>query len=218
MSRLATTFFRQEKGTIFQKLRVLGQLFDSYILCAAGGKDIFIIDQHAAHEKVRYEKIKEAYYQNPALEMQNLIQPVLITVASQREKNLLLENLGKIRKFGYKIEYSGDDNFKVWSVPTFTYRRVVPSIIKKIKDTLLDIENMRITEERIIQLLACHSAIHANMRLSRNNMYKLIFQLATLQNPWVCPHGRPIIKKLIVSIIDLKVSISRKELDKQFKR
>ncbi len=217
LSNLHTTLFRQEKGILFQKLRVVGQLFDSYILCAAD-KEKFIIDQHAAHEKIRYEKIKQDYYQNSKLEMQNLIQPVLIRVTAERHRRILLANLEKIRKFGYKIEFTGADTFTVWSVPTFAYRRVVPSIIKKIKDTLLNIESQRITEERIIQLLACHSAIHANMKLRRIDMYKLIVQLGNLQNPWVCPHGRPIIRKLSVVGEIMAISISKKELDKQFKR
>ena len=214
MSKIRAEFFRQQDRTIFQKLKVLRQLFDSYVMCEAEGK-IFLIDQHAAHEKIRYEKLRQDYFNKPRLEMQNLISPVIITLTKLKDKRIIMQNLDRINKFGFKVEFITEDTIMIRSVPTFSYRKVVPSVIKKIKDILLDIENQRITEERLLQLCACHSSIRANTKLSIKEMYRLISQLSMLENPWICPHGRPIMRK---AFLEPGHTISKKDLDKEFKR
>jgi DNA mismatch repair protein MutL len=197
-------------------MRVIGQLFELYLICEVNG-DHFIIDQHAAHERIRYETLKE-HIKNSSPKIQKLLSPIVIENISEREKDVLRRNLRNINKLGFYSAFTGENSFTIWSVPTFSYRHLMPSVINNIKEILLDIQYWAITKERIIQLIACHSSIRGRTRLNRLGMYKLISELSKLHNPWVCPHGRPIIKKIYLTGTIKYDSMLKKELDKEFQR
>ncbi len=217
MSGIYTSSFRQQDMQILLKLKLVRQIFDSYIICTIE-KDFVIIDQHAAHERIQFEKLREANSNKNVLKAQYLIQPISISIRTSKEFDFLNKNMEKIQKFGFKSEFGPANTFIVRAVPTFSYRRVYPSFIKKLKDILLTIENPHIIESRILELIACHSAIKANRKLSIKMMRHLIKQLSAVKNPWKCPHGRPIIKELYFSPDSPLDSQLKHELDKQFKR
>ncbi len=210
---IRTSFFRQEDGTIFRKLKVIGQCFDSYII-SKFKDDLFIIDQHAAHERVRYERLKERYSSSRYLEAQLLLSPVRVNLKNSREKKKIIDNMNLLQKFGIKGNFEEEDVFIVKTIPTFGYRRILPSFIKNIKHILLNIEDQWRFEEHFLRLIACHSAIRGKIRLRPREINRLLVQLSTLSNPWFCPHGRPIIKKLFVK--DAMEMLSKEILDKEF--
>jgi len=217
MSGIYTSSFRQQDMQILQKLKPIRQLFDSYIICTIENNYV-IIDQHAAHERIQFEKLREANSNKDILKSQYLIQPMSFPIKSSKEFDILSKNIQNIQKFGFKSEFGPENTFVVRAVPTFSYRRVYPSFIKKLKDILLNIENPHIIESRIFELIACHSAIKANRKLTIKMMRHLIKQLSAVKNPWKCPHGRPIIKELYLSSDSPLNSQVKHELDKQFKR
>jgi len=217
MSGFYTTSLRRQDQQIFQKLKPLRQLFDSYIVCALE-KAFVIIDQHAAHERIQFEKLNETWSSRSSIMAQYLVQPLIIPINTSRELQILSLNIENLRKLGFKSEFGPENTLIVRSVPTFSYRRIYPSFIQRLREFLLDIQNQPTNEQRILKLIACHSAIKANRKLSKKAMRHLINDLSLVKNPWTCPHGRPIIREYHDNPKRELTRELRHELDKQFKR
>lgn len=186
---------------------VLGQIQGTYILCEGEGKLIFI-DQHAAHERVLFEKFKKEYESRSVVSKKLLI-PILIEVTS--EESTLLEWEGEaLTCMGFDIEPAGEKLFVIRSVPSFIDPKDPKEIVRGILDDLSFLEGARTGKETLDHLfiaLACHSAIKGNFVLKKEEMDKLIELLTPFPLSTTCPHGRPIFFTLPLD-----------ELKKQFKR
>lgn len=186
--------------------KLIGQLFDTYWLVEYQDS-LYIIDQHAAHEKVLYEKTI-ASLKNREYTSQMINPPVILTLNSSEQ--LLLERyMEHFRGIGFEIEPFGDREYAVRAVPANLFSIAKKELLMEMIDSLSD-GMERGTPEMIndrIASMSCKAAVKGNHRLSETEAKELINQLMELENPYACPHGRPTI-----------ISMSRYELEKKFKR
>lgn len=196
--------FLSEKARTEQ--RIIGQLFDTYWLIEYGDK-LFLIDQHAAHEKVNFERLMKRFREKKALS-QYLSPPIVLTLSS-REELILQRYLSYFRELGYEISELGGRDYSVSAVPADLPRIGKKELLLELLDELCE-ESGRHTAESIydrIASMSCKAAVKGNMRLSFREMDALLSELMSLENPYACPHGRPTI-----------VSISKTEIERKFKR
>lgn len=185
---------------------IIGQIFDTYWLVSYQDK-LLIIDQHAAHEKVKYERLIK-HFNEHNIASQSINPPAIITL-SGREKTCLLQNMEHFEALGFVIEEFGGNDFAIVSVPMDLYGYGETELLYELLDELAD-ETVSGTPESIrvkIATMACKAAVKGNMRISKAEMETLIDELLSLDNPYNCPHGRPTI-----------ISMSKHELEKKFKR
>jgi DNA mismatch repair protein MutL len=186
---------------------VLGQIQGTYILCEREGNLIFI-DQHAAHERILFEKFKKEYESGSTIS-EKLLLPILIELSV--EESYILESAGEaLKAIGFDIEPIGEKLFAIQSIPSFIDQKDPKEIVRGILDELSFLEKKGKGEEIIHTILvtsACHSAIKGNFLLRKEEMDKLVENLAPFPPTTTCPHGRPI---FFVLPLD--------ELKKQFKR
>lgn len=186
--------------------RIIGQLFDTYWLVEYDDK-FYIIDQHAAHEKVLYERfIKE--FENRQVLSQMISPPEVISLNLQ-EDGLLKSHMEVFRRFGFEISPFGGREYSIHAVPADIYGVSVQEIFVEILDSL-DHEDPQRSLGLItgrIATAACKAAVKGNHTLSLEEADKLIDELLELENPYHCPHGRPTI-----------ISMTKYELEKKFKR
>ncbi|NLL76722.1 MAG: DNA mismatch repair endonuclease MutL [Clostridiales bacterium] len=186
--------------------RILGQVFDTYWLVAFSDK-LFIIDQHAAHEKVKYEKfIKELEKQQV---QSQLLEPPVIVTLSGREESVMKEYMDGFTDMGFEIELFGGNEYAIRSVPTELYGCSESSFFTEMLDELSDRppKGAPSVISKRIATMACKAAVKGNMSFSTAEMETLIDEMLTLEDPYHCPHGRPTI-----------ISMSKYELEKKFKR
>lgn len=195
----------EKEETIYDQLKIIGQLFDSYILSEKDNK-LYLIDQHAAHEKVMYEKLVENY-KNDKMISQILLSPITIDV-TYNEKEYILENQQSFEKLGFLVEDFGKNALVIREVPILFNEPISISLVESIFYDFKKNYSGRydLVVEDIIEK-SCKSAIKANDQLSSLEIEELIKLLKKLESPYTCPHGRPII-----------ISISKDEIEKKFKR
>lgn len=178
--------------------KYLGILLRTYIIIQIDN-DMYLIDQHAAHERLLYEQIKANYKNNITTNSQMLLLPEVLNL-THKEVEFIKQNEELIRKTGYDIEFFGENTIKINGIPDIEYR-----IKTNTKDMFLDVldeilNNTRTAskniEERFIATVACKAAVKAHMDLTRQEVDSLIQGLLTLQNPYTCPHGRPTTVKI----------------------
>ena len=189
-----------------EKYELIGQLFETYWLISYQDK-LLIIDQHAAHEKVRYERLMR-HFREKEVVSQNINPPMIVTLNNQ-EKECLESHAEDFAALGFVIEEFGGSDFAIRGVPLDLYGYAEGAFFYEILDELAAEavtgapESVRIR----IATMACKAAVKGNMRMTRQEMEALIDELLTLDNPYNCPHGRPTI-----------ISMSKQELEKKFKR
>jgi DNA mismatch repair protein MutL len=169
-------------------LRVLGQLANTYII-AEGPNGLYLIDQHAAHERILYDRIL-AQWSQKEVEVQGLLQPTNIEL-SPREEETLRASKEFLAEFGFTIESFGNRSYVIRAIPALIARANIIEIISALLDNLTNRESPNPWEEKIAQSLACHGAIRARQQLSNEEMRELIKQLEQTKQPRSCPHGRP---------------------------
>jgi DNA mismatch repair protein MutL len=179
-----------------------------YILCEAEDQLVFI-DQHAAHERVLFEKLKKEY-ETGSIISEKLLIPILIELSA--EESYILESTEEaLKSFGFEIERVGEKLFAIQSLPSFIDQRDPKKIARAILDGLSLSEKEGKGEEvihSILVTLACHSAIRGNFILRREEMDKLIELLIPFHPSATCPHGRPIF--FILPLDELKKQFKRK--------
>jgi len=169
-------------------LRVLGQLANTYII-AEGPDGLYLIDQHAAHERILYDRISAQWAQKE-VEVQGLLQPITIEF-SPREEETLRASKEFLAEFGFTIEPFGNRSYLIRAIPALMTKANIIEIISALLDSLASKESPNPWEEKIAQSLACHGAIRAGQQLSNEEMRELIKQLEQTKQPRACPHGRP---------------------------
>ncbi len=185
---------------------IIGQLFQTYWLIEFEEK-LLLIDQHAAHEKVMYEKLMKEYSEKSLLS-QGLLPPIIITL-NPREEECIKENLTFFEELGFEIEHFGGKEWAVRSVPADLYNLNEESLLMELIDSLMEehynLEPMMIIEK--IASMSCKAAVKGNQKLSYEEFSTLLDDLMVLENPYFCPHGRPII-----------IAMTKYEIEKKFKR
>ena len=180
---------RDEKRKIDYKY--IGIIFRTYIVVEIG-KDLFLIDQHAAHERVLYERIKQNYKQNLQNNVQMMLMPEIVDL-SHKEMEFVKENIELFKNTGFDIEFFGENSVKVNGVPNIEYKVNQNRVFLDTLDEMITNERgqTKDVEERFIATVACKAAVKAHMDLSRAEVDNLINDLLSLKNPYTCPHGRP---------------------------
>ncbi|MCR5100654.1 MAG: DNA mismatch repair endonuclease MutL [Butyrivibrio sp.] len=191
-----------------QDYEILGQIFGTYWLF--GFKDkLFIVDQHAAHEKVNYERMIKKYKEK-SITSQLINPPVIVTLSAQ-EEDIFLEYRAYFEKLGFNIENFGGKEYAIREMPTDLYGCAgEKEMFIEILDDLSHEGGSEKTPDVInykIASMACKASVKGNTRMTREEMSELLDELLTLENPYNCPHGRPTI-----------ISMSKYEIDKKFKR
>lgn len=187
--------------------KILGVAFDTYILLQMDD-DIYILDQHAAHERVLYEKIKENFYRSGGKEVQMLLLPDILEV-SKRDMHIIKDHIELFEQAGFALEEFGDNTIKINGVPVICYEMDTKALFMDILDGI-DITtrtNKQDIEEKFISTVACKAAVKANMKLDEREIRGLLDQMLLLDNPFTCPHGRP-----------TAIRITKYEIEKKFGR
>lgn len=198
------SFLKEEE---MAKQKIIGQLFDTYWLVEYNDR-LFIVDQHAAHEKVMYEKLKKQF-EKKEFTSQAISPPIVITL-SMREAEVLERFKEQFTKLGFEIEHFGGAEYSICGVPGNLYRLNTRDVLIEMLDELTDGISERATTDVILDKIAsmsCKAAVKGSQRLSLQEMEQLMKDLMKLDNPYNCPHGRPTI-----------IAMSKYEIEKKFKR
>ena len=186
--------------------RIVGQVFETYWLVEFQDK-LLMIDQHAAHEKVNYERLMKQYREKNVIS-QGLMPPIIISMTAQEEM-VLLENKEVFESLGFEIEAFGGNEYALRSVPVDLYGCGEKEMFLEVLDQLAEGGNyggIRVVEEKIASM-SCKAAVKGNNLLRKEEAEALIDELLTLENPYNCPHGRPTI-----------VEMTKTEMERKFKR
>lgn len=188
-----------------QKFRILGQAFATYWIVVFEDK-LLMIDQHAAHEKVKFERLMKAVREREILS-QNLCPPLVLSL-SGREQEVLERFREAFTKLGFELEYFGGNEITIRSAPTELFGSTIKEMFLEVLDELsaTGVGRAKSVEERIATM-ACKAAVKGNRSMTVPEMETLLDELLTLENPYFCPHGRPTI-----------ISFTKQELEKKFKR
>lgn len=186
--------------------KLIGQVFETYWIVEYDGK-LFIIDQHAAHEKVLYEKLMKRFKESrPMIQM---LEPPIILTLSMGEADLLNQYMDDFKHMGFEFESFGGKEYALRGVPSDLYGFTGKEMVMELLDELSG-EAPRMRTDMIgdrIATMACKAAVKGNMRISFKEADALIEELLQAENPYTCPHGRPTI-----------ISMTKTELEKKFKR
>lgn len=186
--------------------KIIGQIFDTYWIVQYQDK-MFLIDQHAAHEKVLFERTMKSLA-NKEITSQ-MLQPPIILSLSMREEQTLQKHQEELRRLGFEIEAFGGREFSVRAVPANLFGVAQVELLTELLDSLTEeikVKKADVILEKVASM-SCKAAVKGNMKLSIMEAEALIDELMELENPYHCPHGRPVI-----------VSMSKNEIEKKFKR
>ena len=185
----------------------MGQIFDTYWIVEFHD-NLYIIDQHAAHERVLYEKTLKGM-KTREFTSQNIVPPLVLNL-TMKEAELLNTYMDQFTRIGFEIEEFGQESFVVRAIPDNLFgiakKELLMEMIDSLSDEIYTGLSPNIIDEKIASM-SCKAAVKGNMRLSAQEADALIGELLKLENPYHCPHGRPTI-----------ISMTKRELEKKFKR
>ena len=190
-----------------QKYKVVGQVFETYWLVEYDNS-LYIIDQHAAHERVLYEKTLKSMQTREFTSQ--MISPPIVLNLSMREAELLNTYMDRFTRIGFEIEEFGQDSYAVRAVPdnlfSIAKKELLIQMLDSLSDEIARNQSPDLIDEKIASM-SCKAAVKGNMKLSVQEVDALIGELLSLDNPYHCPHGRPTI-----------IAMTKRELEKKFKR
>lgn len=189
-----------------EEYKILGQIFNTYWMIVFKDK-IFIVDQHAAHEKVKYERFMKQFHQK-AITSQNINPPIILSL-SAKEEQVLKSYSDVFVSLGFEVEDFGGNEYALRAVPTDLYGLNEKEMFLEVLDELMEnsgLGNFSMIEEKIASM-SCKAAVKGNHAMTFAEIEALIDELLSLENPYNCPHGRPTI-----------ISMSKYEIEKKFKR
>ena len=187
--------------------KFIGIAFNTYIILEIDN-ELYIMDQHAAHERIMYEKVKKNFFEKGEKTSQLLLLPDIITL-THKEMEIAKDNFDLFRQAGFMLEEFGENTIKLSGVPDICVDLDTQELFK---ETLDEINTVARTakqekEERFIATVACKAAVKANMKLTKEEVDSLMDKLLELPNPFTCPHGRPTVIKM-----------SKYEIERKFAR
>ena len=186
--------------------QILGQVFDTYWILALSDK-IYYVDQHAAHEKVMYERLMKQLHEKEILSQQ--LNPPLVVTLTPKEISVLTEHMDDFAALGFEVEEFGEDAFALRSVPLDLYGCNEKEMFLSILDEMLAFPVKGDSQSVLSKIasMSCKAAVKGNMSLSFEEAQNLFKELFACDNPYNCPHGRPTI-----------ISMTKYELERKFKR
>ena len=207
MKKENVSIFEQNEEYQKPTYKFIGIVFNTYIILEID-KEMYILDQHAAHERIMYEKVKNNYYSDSSKDSQMLLLPDIITL-THKEMEIAKDNMEMFEKAGFSLEEFGENTIKLTGVPTVCIDLDNKELFL---ETLDEINTVARTakqekEERFIATVACKAAVKANMVLTREEVESLMDKLLALPNPFTCPHGRP-----------TAIKMSKYEIERKFAR
>ena len=190
------------------KYKFIGIVFSTYIIISIKD-EMFLIDQHAAHERIMYEKVKANYYSESEKDSQMLLLADVITL-THKEMNIARENVDMFKRAGFDFEEFGENTIKLTAVPSMCEELNTKKLFLEILD---EIDTVAVTakqekEDKFIATIACKAAVKGNMKLDEKEVDSLMQKLLKLPNPFSCPHGRPTAIK--ITLADLEKKFSRR--------
>lgn len=189
---------KDDKSELIGNYLIIGQLFKTYVILQRED-DILLLDQHACHERITYEKLLKKY-ENHTLKKQLLMVPIEVRLTNS-EMNLVFDNKERIEKMGFEVDQFSDQSIVIRSVPT-------DILGENARDVFISaIDNLNKDDHEALYMMACKNSIKANHKLSHEEIREMVSLLGELTNPFNCPHGRPTIIKM-----------TKYELEKRFKR
>jgi len=203
-----SVFEEKEEYKYKPEYKFIGIAFSTYIMLEMD-KELYIMDQHAAHERIMYEQVKKNYYSNSKKDSQLMLLPDIITL-THKEMDILKENWQMFEKSGFTLEEFGENTIKLTGTPSVCLELDTKELFL---ETLDEINTVARTakqeiEEKFIATIACKAAVKANMVLAKEEVESLMDKLLLLPNPFTCPHGRPTVIKM--SKIDIEKKFSRR--------
>lgn len=207
ISKENTEQIEEFKNMAGKNYKFIGIVFSTYIIVEIEN-EMYIIDQHAAHERIMYEKVKKNYYSTTDKDSQLMLLPDIINL-THKEADTIKENLEMFEQAGFTLEAFGENTIKLTGVPNICMDMNTKQLFL---DLLDEVDNYSRTdrqdkEERFIATIACKSAVKANMKLTEKEVDKLMERLLALPNPFTCPHGRP-----------TAIRMSRYDIERKFAR
>ena len=201
-------FFEEKFLTkeVKSEYKLIGQVFDTYWLVEYHD-NLYIIDQHAAHERILYEKTLKGM-KNREFTSQMISPPIILNLSMQEEE-LLKTYMDQFTRIGFEIEEFGQESYAVRAVPDNLFSIAKKDLLMEMLDSLSEINRNQASDliDEKIASMSCKAAVKGNMKLTATEVDTLISELLTLDNPYHCPHGRPTI-----------IAMSKRELEKKFKR
>ncbi len=196
--------FQQTEEFEKPNYKFIGIVFKTYIILEMD-KEMYILDQHAAHERIMYEKVKKNYYSEVNKDSQMLLLPDIITL-THKEMDIAKDNMKMFKQAGFTLEEFGENTIKLTGVPTVCIDIDTKELFL---ETLDEINTVARTakqekEEKFIATVACKAAVKANMALTEQEVESLMDKLLQLPNPFTCPHGRPTVIKMTKYDIERK--------------
>jgi DNA mismatch repair protein MutL len=207
MFSMAVNHAESMREGFFSSMDILGQILGCYLVCSSS-RGLALLDQHAAHERVVFEKLRQQLNAG-IVQKQNLLIPQAIEL-SAGELMLLEQKLPTLERFGFLLEPFGPSSYAITSVPALLpegdYRQIVQRMVAELAE-LENSEKLREHLEERLATIACHSVIRANRQLEMTEMRALLRELDQVEFATQCPHGRPVL-----------IEFSRDDLEKMFKR
>jgi len=191
----------------FGDLKIIGQLLNTYILCESK-EGLILLDQHAAHERIRYEQLR-ASWNRPGKSTQGLLTPISLDL-SYAEADTMKSLLPELEKVGFRIEPFGGATFVVKSIPAIFSNKAVQDLLMEMIEKVTEVgivHGLEKAMEECLILMACHETVRGNQKLTMTEMQALLEELDRCENPNNCPHGRPV-----------WISWSTRFLEKSFRR
>ena len=202
----SVNLFEKTEETIYDNLKFIGQIFSSYLIYEKNA-EMYLIDQHAAHEKILYEEFLDSFKKKNVYS-QMILEPITVDV-NYMDKSKITNNLELFKNLGFTLEEFGENAMVVREIPQIfniaTAKKLIYTLIENL-DFDMPKERFELSLDSII-MRSCKSAVKANDYLDNIEVHTLVNRLKKLKDPYTCPHGRPII-----------ISISRKEIEKKFNR
>lgn len=197
---------KKKKEQFFKDYKIIGQVFRTYWVVEQGD-NLYVIDQHAAHERILYEKLMERFTEEDVVS-QRLLEPLMLHL-TPLEVSALEENRELLQKFGFGVERFGEQTYGLNAVPLLMKTPDGAGFFRDILDTLQDkqLQNVYDTKIHAVATMACKAAVKGHDKLDIQEAEALIGQLMKLENPFNCPHGRPTV-----------IALTKYELEKKFKR
>ena len=207
MFPMAANHTESMREGFFSSMDILGQILGCYLVCSSS-RGLALLDQHAAHERVAFEKLRHQL-NTGAVQKQNLLIPQAIELTAG-ELMLLEQKLPTLERFGFLLELFGPSSYAITGVPALLpegdYRQIVQQMVAELAE-LENSEKLRQHLEERLATIACHSVIRANRQLEMTEMRALLRELDQIEFATQCPHGRPVL-----------LEFSRDDLEKMFKR
>ena len=201
-----SVFESESKYSLKPAYKYIGIAFNTYIIIEMNS-ELYIIDQHAAHERIMYEQIKKNYYNDEKKDSQLMLLPDVITL-THKEMGIYKDNREMFKKAGFMVEEFGENTVKLTGVPNVLIDLETKELFLEALDEINTVARTakQEIEEKFIATVACKAAVKARMVLAKDEVEKLLDELLVLPNPFTCPHGRPTAIRMTKNDIEKKFS------------